>query len=41
MFSLFACSVDIMKQKLDPDETAIILQNTFMDEFFPDEVRLH
>ncbi|PIK51888.1 hypothetical protein BSL78_11230, partial [Apostichopus japonicus] len=29
--------VDIMKQKLDPDETAIILQNTFMDEFFPDE----
>lgn len=29
--------VDIMKQKLDPDVTSIILQNTFMDEFFPNE----
>ncbi|KAJ8025334.1 Ubiquitin carboxyl-terminal hydrolase MINDY-3 [Holothuria leucospilota] len=29
--------VDIMKEKLDPDGTTIILQNTFMEEFFPEE----
>lgn len=36
---LFACSVDIMSKKLDPENLGIILMNAFMDEFFPEEKR--
>lgn len=32
-------SVDIIKQKLDPEKLGIILLNAFMDEFYPEEHR--
>lgn len=32
-----SCSVDIIRKKLDNENLGIILLNSFMDEFFPEE----
>ena len=34
---LFPSSVDIVREKLDPEQLGIILLNNFMEEFFPEE----
>lgn len=39
IYNLLFSSVDIMKQKLDPEKLGIILLNPFMDEFYPEERR--
>ena len=36
----FVFSVNLMAQVLDPEELGVITRSKFMDEFFPDDVRV-